>query len=181
MGGPGPAPMSPENPPDRSSVDRVRPAYPRDLTRLVEFNRAMARETEDKELDEATVQAGMQAVLDDPGLGEYFVAERDGVPVGCLMITREWSDWRNGVFWWIQSVYVAPQARGAGVFRSLYEFVLARARAARDVCGVRLYVERANRSAQAVYRSVGMQASHYDIFELDFVHGAATGDRKGGE
>ncbi len=148
---------------------RVRQAYPRDVPVLVEFNRAMALETEGRDLDPERLHLGVSAVLADPARGTYFLALRDEEPVGALLITLEWSDWRNGVFWWIQSVYVVPSARRTGVFRRLYEHVLERARAARDVCGVRLYVDHENRAAQGVYAALGMRAARYRMFELDFV------------
>ena len=153
---------------------RIRAAYPREIPTLIEFNRAMARETEAKELDPGRSQRGVEAVFAEPARGTYYVALRGEELVGALLLTSEWSDWRNGVFWWIQSVYVVPSARRAGVFRALYGHVLARARANPDVCGLRLYVEQENRRAQAVYTELGMKAAHYRMFELDFVHGAET-------
>jgi len=148
---------------------RVRPAYPRDLAVLVEFNRALARETEARELDPERVQRGVAAVFEEPSRGTYFLAMDGDEPLGGLLITSEWSDWRNGVFWWIQSVYVVPSARRRGIFRRLYEHVLERARATCEVCGVRLYVDRDNEVAQSVYRSLGMLEARYQLFELDFV------------
>ncbi|MEW6073982.1 MAG: GNAT family N-acetyltransferase [Planctomycetota bacterium] len=159
----------------RGAGVRVRPAYPRDLTTLVEFNRAMAHETEDRALDPAVVTAGVQSVLDDPGRGSYFVAERDGRVVGGLLLTFEWSDWRNGVFWWIQSVYVRPGDRGGGVFRALYDHVRTKARVTPGACGLRLYVERGNAHARRVYAAVGMVESAYRLYEVDFVLGSAGG------
>ena len=151
---------------------RVRPAYPRDIPALVAFNRALARETEDQELELDRLNKGVQAVFEDPSRGGYFVAVRGDEPVGALMITPEWSDWRDGVFWWIQSVYVDRKNRGEGVFRKLYEHVLGTARSARGVCGVPLYVDRENARAQEVYRAVGMHPARYQLFEVDFVLGA---------
>ena len=150
---------------------RVRAAYPRDLTAIAEFNRAMARETEARELDPEVLRDGVQAVFDDARLGAYYVAEREGSVIGSLLITPEWSDWRNGVFWWIQSVYVPHAARGAGVFRALYDHVLEKAKVTPGVCGLRLYVERENLHAQKVYVKVGMTESAYRLFEVDFVLG----------
>ena len=148
---------------------RIRPAYPREIATLVEFNRAMARETEGRELEEARLRAGVEAVFGEPGRGTYHMALAGEEPVGALLITHEWSDWRNGVFWWIQSVYVVPSARRQGVFRRLYEHVLERARANPEVCGLRLYVDHENRRAQEVYAKLGMHAARYRFFELDFV------------
>jgi GNAT superfamily N-acetyltransferase len=148
---------------------RVRSAYPRDARALEELNRRLAQETEGLELDAERLAAGIRALFDDPSRGTYFVAERDGRPVACLLVTQEWSDWRNGVFWWIGSVYVVPEERKRGTFRRLYDAVLERARATREVCGVRLYVDRENTGAQAVYDSVGMSRSRYRMYEVDFV------------
>ncbi|MEQ1895343.1 MAG: GNAT family N-acetyltransferase [Planctomycetota bacterium] len=151
---------------------RVRAAYPREIPTLIEFNRAMARETEAKELDPERSKRGVEAVFAEPARGLYYAALRGEELVGALLLTSEWSDWRNGVFWWIQSVYVVPSARRSGVFRALYAYVLERARADPDVCGLRLYVDRDNQRAQAVYTELGMTPAHYRLFELDFVHGA---------
>jgi len=153
---------------------RIRPAYPRELAPLVEFNRAMARETEAKELDPERSRLGVEAVFAEPSRGTYYVALRGEELLGALLLTSEWSDWRNGVFWWIQSVYVVPAARRSGVFRALYRHVEERARANPDVCGLRLYVETENRRAQEVYTRLSMQAVHYRMFELDFVLGAQS-------
>ena len=147
---------------------RIRPAAPPDLDVLFEFNAAMAQETEGKRLDPARLRAGLSAVLADPARGRYRVAEQDGRVVGALLITREWSDWRNGWFHWIQSVYVRPEARGRGVYRALHESVLAEARRDPQVCGVRLYVDQDNLAAQATYAAVGMQRTHYVFYEEDF-------------
>jgi GNAT superfamily N-acetyltransferase len=151
------------------SLLRVRSAYPREIATLVEFNRALARETEGRELDPERLQRGVAAVFDDPARGSYFLALQGDRPAGCLLLTSEWSDWRDGVFWWIQSVYVRPDSRGQGVFRSLYRHVLERARATPQVCGLRLYVDLENHQAQRVYRALGMSPAHYQMFELDFV------------
>jgi GNAT superfamily N-acetyltransferase len=152
-----------------STPVRVRPAYPRERATLVEFNRALARETEGRELDPERVRAGVDAVFSDPSRGTYHVALAGEEILGALLVTSEWSDWRNGAFWWIQSVYVLPAARRSGVFRQLYEFVLARARSNPDVCGLRLYVEHENARAQTVYERLGMHPARYRFFELDFV------------
>ena len=127
---------------------RIRVATPDDSATLVEFNAAMARETESKQLLPEVIGAGVRSLLASPASGFYVVAEEDGRLVGSLMITKEWSDWRNGDFWWIQSVYVRPEARRRGVFRSLYRHVQALAAGDPGVCGFRLYVERENAAAQ---------------------------------
>ena len=146
----------------------VRAAVPADLDALVRFNAAMAQETEGKRLDPARLREGVAAALADPARGRYLVAEQGGRVAGALLLTREWSDWRNGWFWWIQSVYVRPEDRGRGVYRALHASVLAEARADAGVCGVRLYVDQDNRAAQATYAAVGMQRTHYLFYEVDF-------------
>ena len=149
----------------------VRLAQPADVSTIAAFNRAMALETESLDLDARRLRRGVQAVLDDPAKGFYLVAEQEGETAGQLMVTFEWSDWRNGVFWWIQSVYVRPESRGRGVYRTLYATALERARAAGNVCGLRLYVEKENERAKAAYRQAGMRQTVYDMFEVDFVLG----------
>ncbi len=129
----------------------------------------MALETERLELDAERLRAGTQAVVDDPAKGFYLVAEDGGQVAGQLLITFEWSDWRNAVFWWIQSVYVRPESRGRGVYKALYAAALERAAAAGNVCGLRLYVEKENERAKAAYLKAGMQQTVYDMFEVDFV------------
>jgi GNAT superfamily N-acetyltransferase len=146
---------------------RVRPATPDDLDRLVAFNLAMARETEALTLDEPTLRSGVQRVFDDPARGFYLLAELDGDAAGSLLVTREWSDWRDADWWWVQSVYVEPACRRRGVFRALYEDVRQRAAEAGRVRGLRLYVERGNRSAHETYLALGMTRSHYEMFEED--------------
>lgn len=133
---------------------------------IASFNVAMAQETESRQLDPSVVRAGVTAVVENPELGFYLVAEVDDAPAGCLMITNEWSDWRNGMFWWIQSVYVTPEHRGRGVYRRLYTEVLRHALEDGRVCGVRLYVERDNTVAQDVYKALGMENSGYLVFEI---------------
>lgn len=145
---------------------RVREASPEDAAAIIRFQHEMATETEGIVLDEETVEAGVQAVFDDSSRGRYFVAESDeGRVIGSLLVTREWSDWRNGWIWWIQSVFVEPAFRGRGVYRGLYEEITRRATTERDVVGVRLYVDRRNLRAQEVYRRLGMDGDHYIVFE----------------
>jgi GNAT superfamily N-acetyltransferase len=144
---------------------RVRAAQAQDRERLVEFNAAMALETENKTLDQAVLAAGVGAVLGEPQRGFYLIAECDGRVAGCLMITFEWSDWRNGDWWWLQSVYIAPLFRRRGVFRALYAEVERLAAAAPRVIGVRLYVERDNARAQRTYASLDLQQTHYLMYE----------------
>lgn len=152
----------------------VRPARPDDVNVLVNFSAAMAMETEGLTLDTERLRRGTLAVLESPTRGFYLVAELTKgslkvVVVGQLLVTYEWSDWRNAAFWWIQSVYVHPDSRRRGVYRRMHESVLAQARAQGDVCGVRLYVEEENEAAQAVYGRVGLSRSRYVVFEDDFV------------
>lgn len=151
----------------------VRPARMQDLDTLVAFNVAMALETEGRILDRQRLRQGVGAVLASPAHGFYIVAEApsDNKPlvVGQLMVTYEWSDWRNGTFWWIQSLYVEPEWRRRGVLRSMHDYIMAETRARPDVCGVRLYVEAGNTTAQAAYERVGLSASTYRVFERDFV------------
>lgn len=147
---------------------QVREARPGDAELLIAGNLAMALETEGRRLDPATITAGVRAALADTSCGRYFVAEADGAPAGQAMITREWSDWRNGWFWWLQSVYVLPEYRRAGVFRSLYEHIRGEAHRAGNVCGLRLYVEKANAVAHRTYAALGMTASDYRLFEQDW-------------
>ena len=144
---------------------RVRPARADDLDVLVEFGRAMALETEQRELDLGTLRGGVAALLADPARGRFLVVESTGEVVAALMLTFEWSDWRNGVFWWIQNVYVHPAHRRRGHYRRLHEHVRALAEADPEACGLRLYVEDENVSAHATYRALGMVESHYRFYE----------------
>ena len=160
----------------------LRPALADDAEFLAAGNAAMAFETEHKRLDPAVVTAGVRTALADPSKGLYFVAERGGRRVGQLMFTYEWSDWRNGTFWWIQSVYVLPEARRDGVFRALFRHVEQLATADPSVCGIRLYVERENTRAQATYRHCGLHDAGYVVMEVDYTIAAraARGDDHAG-
>jgi GNAT superfamily N-acetyltransferase len=142
----------------------IRPAARGDIHNIAAWNAAMAWETEQKRLDLQVLVPGVTAVFDEPRRGFYLVAERDGQAVGCLLVTYEWSDWRNGDFWWIQSVYVVPEARRGGAFRALYGEVAQRA-AASGAVGLRLYVETENARAQRTYRELGMSECHYLMYE----------------
>lgn len=147
----------------------VRAAERGDVAALVEFNLAMARETENKTLDRDRLTRGVAAVFDDARRGFYLVATDGEHVVGGLMLTYEWSDWRDGDWWWIQSVFVRETHRRLGVYRMLHEDVLRRAREALNVVGIRLYVERSNYRAQQTYRTLGMEETHYRMFEQPFV------------
>jgi GNAT superfamily N-acetyltransferase len=143
----------------------IRTALRSDAVALTEFNQAMALETEGKQLDPTTLAHGVAEVFNDSAKGFYIVAEEGGDIVGGLMVTREWSDWRCGWFWWIQSVYVLPSHRGAGVYARMYEHVKNAAKGAGDVCGFRLYVEKENVQAQKVYEKNGMEKTYYLMYE----------------
>lgn len=145
----------------------VRLAVRTDIDHIAQWNRAMAWETEAKALDSGVLARGVTAVFDEPRRGFYLIAERDGEPCGCLLVTYEWSDWRAGDFWWIQSVYVVESARREGVFRRLYDEVQQRAQAAGAV-GLRLYVETENERAQRTYAGLGMERCHYFMYEAEF-------------
>jgi GNAT superfamily N-acetyltransferase len=145
----------------------VRPARAEDADTLTDFNLAMAQETEHLTLDRATLSAGVRAAIADPLKARYFVGEVDGRVAGMLMLTLEWSDWRNGEIWWIQSVYVHPEFRSRGIFGALYRHVECLARDA-GACGLRLYVERDNVGAQSAYRRLGMTDSGYLVYEADW-------------
>jgi GNAT superfamily N-acetyltransferase len=150
----------------------VRRAVTNDVPALVLFNSAMAKETEGMILNPSTLERGVRAIFAACDKGFYIVAERGERPLGCLLITYEWSDWRNAWWWWIQSVYVVPRARRQGVYAAMHRWIELEARSramAREdrVCGLRLYVHRANRRAQGVYRRMGMSPSHYALFEKD--------------
>jgi ribosomal protein S18 acetylase RimI-like enzyme len=151
----------------------VRRARPEDAATIVSFSAAMALETEGRRLDLDRLYDGTIALLESPDRGFFMVAGLEQADdrrlLGQLMITYEWSDWRNGAFWWIQSVYVDPAWRRQSIFRRMHETVMATAKTSPNVCGVRLYVEESNGAAQAVYRKVGLTPLSYAIFETDFV------------
>ena len=144
---------------------RVVNARPSDIPAIVEFNAALARETEHRELPLDVLTRGVTRLLDKPEFGQYFVAEVDNQVVGCMMITYEWSDWRDGLIYWLQSVYVRTEYRRRGVFRALLAAVENKAKASPDVCGIRLYVERENAHAQATYQKHGLGPTPYQVME----------------
>lgn len=149
----------------------IRQATIDDVDQIVEFNQLLAKETEHRTLNEAILRSGVETILGDETKGMYFLAQENRTIVGQLMITYEWSDWRNGNFWWIQSVYVRKEFRELGVFRMLYQHVEAMAKDRGDVCGLRLYVEHENDRAQKVYEKMGMVRSVYEMFEKEFKTG----------
>ena len=132
---------------------------------LVECQLDMALETEQLKLDKATVTKGVEAVFADTAKGFYIVAKNDNSLVACLMVTPEWSDWRNAMVWWIQSVYVKPEFRKTGIFGMMYDYIKERVLENSKVSGIRLYVDNTNTRAQEVYRRVGMNGEHYSTFE----------------
>nr|WP_246202779.1 GNAT family N-acetyltransferase [Fulvivirga lutimaris] len=135
---------------------------------IVDFQILMASETEDLGLDKETLMSGAAAVFEDPAKGTYYVATEDDEDenvIACLLITPEWSEWRNGTVWWIQSVYVIKEHRGKGIFKAMYEYIKAMVEEDETLKGIRLYVEKENTKAQAVYERIGMTAEHYKLYE----------------
>jgi GNAT superfamily N-acetyltransferase len=151
----------------------VRHARPADVDRITDFNLRLAAESEGIALDRHRVRPGVAAVFEHPDRGFYLIAEEAAGVVGQLQITREWSDWRNAFFWWMQSVYVIPDRRRSGVLRALTAQVIDLARRAGDVCGLRLYAHRANAGALQAYRRLGLRSLEYRMLGLDL-------DRPGG-
>jgi GNAT superfamily N-acetyltransferase len=152
---------------------RIRKAAPPDTMTIAEFNQAMALETENRHLEGDTIQSGVARMIHDEDAGFYLVALiEDGKSneeiAGCLGITSEWSDWRNGLFWWIQSVYVSPLHRNRGVFSSLYQHVKDLAVEEADVCGIRLYADKENQNAISTYLGLGMMETDYRLLEVEF-------------
>ncbi len=143
----------------------VREASVDDLKTIVAFQTLMAKETEDLMLDNYTLNKGVEAVLLDSGRAKYFIAETNGVPSGMLMITYEWSDWRNGWVWWIQSVFTDPGFRKQGIYRLLYNHIKSIVLSTESIKGIRLYVDKRNNPAQKVYENLGMNGNHYSTFE----------------
>ncbi|MCE5272842.1 GNAT family N-acetyltransferase [bacterium] len=146
----------------------IRPAVAADSALIARFNAAMAEETEGRALDRARLLAGVEGLIARPEYGFYLVAEWSGEPAACLLVTYEWSDWRNGLFWWVQSVYVSPEHRRKGIYRAMYSRVRELAQADRLVCGLRLYVETDNTAARQTYESLGMREAHYRMYEEVF-------------
>lgn len=143
----------------------IRQATINDTAAIADFNIKMAKETEDLALIPDVINAGVRNMIENPAMGFYLVAEDNHVIQASLMVTTEWSDWRNGLFWWIQSVYVQPQYRRMGLYSKLYEKVKNLAQDNKNVCGFRLYVEHENVTAQKTYRSLGMEKTDYQMFE----------------
>ena len=152
----------------------IRAATTDDWKAIADFNSRLASETEGKELQRSTIEAGVRALLSEPRHGRYFVACEEGRVIGQIMHTREWSDWRNGEIWWLQSVYVNPAHRRRGIFRGLYRHVEQLAELDPGVVGIRLYVERENAKAIEAYRSLGLGDTHYAVMEKIFNKSVAT-------
>lgn len=146
----------------------IRHAAKKDAAIIAGFNRAMAYETEGRRLSQAVLSKGVRGLFSHPHYGFYLVVEIDKRVVGSLLITPEWSDWRNGAFWWIQSVYVLPAFRRKGIYRALHETVKTLAKKNLQVCGIRLYVDGGNAAAQATYTTMGMKETGYRLFEEVF-------------
>ena len=144
---------------------KVRPATAAEAGRIADFNRALALETEGVALHEPTAMAGVVALMGHPERGFYLIAEADGAPAGCLLVTYEWSDWRNKMFWWISSYYVKPEMRGRGVYAAMDEALQQLAAREGNVCGFRTYVHKDFKPAQEVYRGLGMVPKEYVVFE----------------
>ena len=144
---------------------QIRDATPDDLETIVDYNLRLAAESEGKQLDPSTLRKGVAALLAEPAHGRYFLACRDGRIIGQTMITYEWSDWRNGQIWWIQSVYVEPAARRMGVFKALFEHIRHLSETTPGIAGLRLYVEEKNFPAHQTYRSLGLADAGYFVLE----------------
>jgi GNAT superfamily N-acetyltransferase len=142
----------------------IRKAKPEDAVVIIDFQKKMAWETEQMALVTDLVTRGVKAVFENPARGQYWVAEREGIVISSLLITHEWSDWRNADVWWFQSVYVLPEYRRKGVFRKMYTFIKEEA-VRKGIAGLRLYVETNNFPAQKTYESLGMQSEHYRMYE----------------
>ena len=143
---------------------KIREANRSDAETIIAFQQHMAMETESMELEYSTISGGVMAVFNDPSKGSYYVAESDNKVVASLLITAEWSDWRNSYIWWFQSVYVIPEHRRKGIFREMYAFIK-EAALKNDIPGLRLYVEKDNLNAQKTYEALGMNGQHYQLFE----------------
>lgn len=144
---------------------QIRKAKETDLSTIVDFQLAMALETENLQLDKSTVEKGVAAAYNDSAKGQYFVTEVNGEIASSLMITPEWSDWRNGLVYWIQSVFVKEKFRRLGIYRKMYAHIQDLVNADKNVRGIRLYVDKTNIPAQKTYKNTGMNGEHYQLFE----------------
>ena len=146
----------------------IREAVASDAVQIAQYNALLAMESEGTRLAPEVAERGAEAMFADRSRGRYWLAEADGKVVGQLMLTYEWSDWRNGMVWWIQSVYVHGDFRRQGVFSALYRHVESLARQEPEVCGLRLYVERDNARAQSTYETLGMHTTNYLVMQSMF-------------
>lgn len=144
---------------------KIEKASSRHIDDLIDFQQRLAFESENVQLNAETLRAGMSAMFADPSKGSYYVAVENEEVVGCHMITFEWSDWRNGMVWWLQSVYVKETHRKKGIFKMMYDNVISIIRENPDLIGLRLYVDKSNTRAMKVYESMGMDGSHYTVYE----------------
>ena len=148
-------------------MHKIRNATRTDIPHIVRFNAAMALETENIVLETDILTSGVTALMKDPEKGFYIVAETESEIRACLLITYEWSDWRNGLFWWIQSVYVEKQYRKAGLFKLMYNHIRDLIDKKQTIVGLRLYVDQENVNAQKVYESMGMSKTNYQLYEFE--------------
>ncbi len=144
---------------------KVREANLKDISIIVDFQIAMAKETEGIELNRLTVESGVEAVLNDPSKGKYYITETKDLIIGSLLTTYEWSDWRNGTVLWIQSVFVLPEYRRKGVYRNMYSHLKNKVNKDGRLKGIRLYADKSNRAAHKTYENLGMSQDHYVTFE----------------
>jgi len=144
---------------------KIRQAEMRDLPVLLDFQKKLAFESEGVSLDEDLLSKGLTSLLQDASKGVYNIVEEDGLAIGCYLVTYEWSDWRNGMVWWMQSVYVHTDQRKKGVFRKMYEHIIAAIQSSDELIGLRLYVDKTNEKAMKVYSSMGMNGDHYTVYE----------------
>jgi L-amino acid N-acyltransferase YncA len=144
----------------------IRPATIEDIPVLVELQQRLALETENMALSEITLEKGLRIMLNDPNKGCYYVAEITDRIVGCFMVTYEWSEWRSGTFYWLQSVYVRREHRGSGIFKKMYAYLMALINTHPELLGLRLYANKSNIKAQDVYRALGMDGEHNVMFEM---------------
>lgn len=150
-----------------SSIIEIRKARLDDLETIVKFNSNLAFETEGKKLNEYILTKGVKSLIDDDSKGQYYVYTVDGKVVGQIMHTYEWSDWRNGVFLWVQSVYVENEYRRKGIFKELYSYIKSICDNDENICGIRLYVEKENIQAKATYKSLDMYECNYHMYEYE--------------
>ncbi|MBA4055827.1 MAG: GNAT family N-acetyltransferase [Marivirga sp.] len=144
---------------------QIQKAAPEHIDTLIEFQQRLAFESEGVNLHPDTLRSGMNAMFTDPSKGSYYIAQEDGLIVGCHSVTFEWSDWRNGMVWWLQSVYVRESHRKKGIFKMMYDNLINTIQHNPELIGLRLYVDKSNERAMKVYESMGMDGSHYTVYE----------------